>query len=176
MDFKQIEELKKEDCAELLTERLNGKFSSELEPLIIDDALLEVELDQYKDELIKKRIDFELNLLVDNNCATIKAFPESRSNHKMWIFRNILAESNAQLAKERLIAIQEKEIELAQLKIDNEYKEKRRAEYPDMMEYIDAKVKQFSTDQKTQDEGIAQERSYLESCLAVKAKYPKGSK
>lgn len=44
------------------------------------------------------------------------------------------------------------------------YKDARKAEYPDFFEYIDGIVK---NDQ-------AQIQSYIDKCLAVKAKYPKG--
>ena len=43
------------------------------------------------------------------------------------------------------------------------YADKRRAEYPDYREYLDAIVKG--------DE--AQKQKYIDDCLAVKAKYPK---
>ena len=44
------------------------------------------------------------------------------------------------------------------------YADKRRAEYPDYREYLDGIVKG--------DE--AQQQKYINDCLAVKAKYPKG--
>jgi hypothetical protein len=44
------------------------------------------------------------------------------------------------------------------------YKEKRRAEYPPIEDYLDGIVK---NDQ-------AQIQKYIDDCLAVKAKYPKG--
>ena len=46
----------------------------------------------------------------------------------------------------------------------NEYKAKRAAEYPPMTDYLDGVVK---GDQ-------AQVQAYIDACLAVKAKYPKG--
>ena len=46
----------------------------------------------------------------------------------------------------------------------NEYKEKRRNEYPSIVDYIDGVVK---GDQ-------AQIQAYIDACNAVKAKYPKG--
>jgi hypothetical protein len=49
----------------------------------------------------------------------------------------------------------------------------RKQEYPDPMEYNDAKVKQASSIPEIQAEGVAQEQKYLDDCLAVKAKYPK---
>ena len=49
--------------------------------------------------------------------------------------------------------------------VDSEaYKEKRAAEYPDFRDYLDGVVK---GDQ-------AQVQKYIDDCLAVKAKYPKG--
>ena len=50
-----------------------------------------------------------------------------------------------------------------QLVAENEYKEKRMAEYPDFRDYLDGIVK---NDQ-------AQIQAYIDACLAVKAKYPK---
>lgn len=45
----------------------------------------------------------------------------------------------------------------------NGYKSKRSAEYPDFKEYLDGIVKGDQT----------QIKSYIDACLAVKAKYPK---
>jgi len=47
----------------------------------------------------------------------------------------------------------------------NAYKEKRRAEYPNITDYLDAIVKGDDT----------QKQAYIDACLAVKNKYPKGS-
>jgi hypothetical protein len=47
----------------------------------------------------------------------------------------------------------------------NAYIEKRRAEYPNITDYLDAIVKGDDT----------QKQAYIDACLAVKAKYPKGS-
>ncbi len=53
------------------------------------------------------------------------------------------------------------------------YQEKRKREYPLMLDFIDAKVKQRSPDILIKEEGIKQEQDYINKCLAVKAKYPK---
>jgi len=45
------------------------------------------------------------------------------------------------------------------------YKEKRAAEYPNFTDYLDGIVKGDN----------AQVQAYIDACLAVKAKYPKGS-
>lgn len=45
------------------------------------------------------------------------------------------------------------------------YKEKRAAEYPDFRDYLDGIVKGDD----------AQVQAYIDACLAVKAKYPKGA-
>jgi hypothetical protein len=58
----------------------------------------------------------------------------------------------------------EQQDELARQYAANEYKEKRRNEYPSIIEYIDGVVK---GDQ-------AQIDAYIAACQAVKAKYPKG--
>jgi len=47
----------------------------------------------------------------------------------------------------------------------NAYKYQRADEYPDFKEYLDAIVKGDDT----------QKQAYIDACLAVKAKYPKGS-
>ena len=46
------------------------------------------------------------------------------------------------------------------------YIAKRQAEYPPMADYLDAIVKGDT----------AQQQAYIDACLAVKAKYPKGTK
>jgi hypothetical protein len=55
----------------------------------------------------------------------------------------------------------------------SDYAARRAAEYPPQIEYIDAQVKKASTDPAMLAAGWAQERAYLDACLAVKAKYPK---
>ena len=49
----------------------------------------------------------------------------------------------------------------------------RAQEYPPLTDYIDAQVKKASSDPVVRVEGKAQERTYIEACLAVKEKYPK---
>ena len=53
------------------------------------------------------------------------------------------------------------------------YAQKRRAEYPDIADFLDAQVKLASTNADLQAEGQAQLATYVACCLAVKAKYPK---
>jgi hypothetical protein len=53
---------------------------------------------------------------------------------------------------------------ITQEELDNQYKIDRRREYPDFKDYLDGIVK---GDQ-------AQVQAYIDACLAVKAKYPKG--
>lgn len=53
------------------------------------------------------------------------------------------------------------------------YTELRKREYPPIIDYIDAKVKQGSLNQTTIQEGIAQEKKYIQDCLDIKIKYPK---
>lgn len=58
------------------------------------------------------------------------------------------------------------EAEIARLQVEyisQEYQRKRAAEYPDFRDYLDGIVK---GDQ-------AQVQTYIDACLAVKAKYPK---
>ena len=60
----------------------------------------------------------------------------------------------------------------AQIEAGKTYAERRRAEYPSITDYADAKVKQGSLDPVIQEEGRQQEAKYVNDCLAVKAKYP----
>lgn len=53
---------------------------------------------------------------------------------------------------------------LQQAEQTNKYKELRATEYPPMADYLDAIVKGDT----------AQQQAYIDACLAVKAKYPKG--
>lgn len=53
------------------------------------------------------------------------------------------------------------------------YSELRAAAYPPFTDYLDAKVKQASTDPAIVADGEAQEAAYLEACLAVKQQFPK---
>lgn len=53
------------------------------------------------------------------------------------------------------------------------YAEKRAAEYPNYLDYLDAQVKKASDDDDIRAAGLIQEQEYLAACLAVKAKYPK---
>lgn len=50
--------------------------------------------------------------------------------------------------------------------------ELRKAAYPAIEVYLDAKVKQQSPDAAIVAVGVTQEQKYLTDCLAVKAKYP----
>ena len=64
------------------------------------------------------------------------------------------------------ISLDEIKAELARLQAEYEklsYKRQRASEYPDVKDYIDGVVK---NDQ-------AQIQTYIDACLAVKAKYPK---
>lgn len=55
--------------------------------------------------------------------------------------------------------------EAVQAYVDSQaYISKRQAEYPPMADYLDAIVKGDT----------AQQQAYIDACLAVKAKYPKG--
>jgi len=56
------------------------------------------------------------------------------------------------------------------------YKERRKAEYPPVLDFVDAQVKKLSGDPVLAEEGRAQEAAYVQASLAVKAKYPKPEK
>lgn len=50
---------------------------------------------------------------------------------------------------------------------------RRLAAYPDKAEYLDAKVKQASSNPVIREEGLAQEAAYCQACLQVKIDFPK---
>ena len=54
------------------------------------------------------------------------------------------------------------------------YVMQRAAEYPPMLDYIDAQVKKASADPAVRAAGLLQEAAYLAACAAIKTKYPKG--
>jgi len=60
-------------------------------------------------------------------------------------------------------ACENEKIRLQTIRNNNDYKEKRAAEYPPMTDYLDALVK---NDQE-------QIQNYIDKCLTVKNKYPK---
>jgi hypothetical protein len=71
------------------------------------------------------------------------------------------SEGNEVILNEELISA-----EMVRLQADydsNEYKRKRKEEYPNFLEYLDGIVKNDS----------AQIKAYIDACNAVKAKYPK---
>lgn len=82
---------------------------------------------------------------------------------------NVHAYDETQTPAEGLTAITEQEKDALILQAQNAvfarmtYKEKRKAEYPPMSDYVDGVVK---GDQ-------AQINAYVAACLAIKAKYPK---
>jgi len=56
-----------------------------------------------------------------------------------------------------------------------DYRFLRAQAYPDFREYLDAKVKQSSSDLSIVQEGSDQEKKYLSDCLKVKEKIPKNN-
>lgn len=92
-------------------------------------------------------------------------FKEGKGISNCSLFKNI--------PKEDLI-----EVEVTQEEWDKDYElsyvEKRKREYPSQFDYLDAKVKQESFIEQIREEGINQEQEYINKCLAVKAKHPKG--
>jgi hypothetical protein len=72
------------------------------------------------------------------------------------------SEGNEVILNEELISA---EMERLQAEYDsNEYKRKRKEEYPNFLEYLDGIVKNDT----------AQIQAYIDACKEVKAKYPKG--
>ena len=53
------------------------------------------------------------------------------------------------------------------------YADLRRAAYPPVADFLDARVKQHSMDSTIRAAGAVQEEEYLLACLGVKQKYPK---
>ncbi len=53
------------------------------------------------------------------------------------------------------------------------YAQKRQAEYPDIADFLDAQVKLLSGNKNLSEEGQKQLDTYVQTCLAVKKKYPK---
>lgn len=70
---------------------------------------------------------------------------------------------------------QEYTVEITDVVVDllAECQAKRAAAYPPIEDYMDAKVKQASSDPTIVAEGLAQEQAYLAACLAVKLQFPK---
>lgn len=63
--------------------------------------------------------------------------------------------------------------EALQEKEKNAYRELRAAAYPPIEDFLDAKVKQTSSDPVVAGEGLRQEQNYYKECLAVKERYQK---
>jgi hypothetical protein len=76
-------------------------------------------------------------------------------------FKGIVAKDESEL--DDLVQAHIAYLDLGQVKYVQSYADKRRNEYPPVEEYLDGLVK---NDQ-------AQMQSYIDKCLAVKAKYPK---
>jgi hypothetical protein len=110
MDFKQIEELKKEDVVTELERRIFEKLPDMIGVVKPED--LDAELIMYKRELLEKAIPEELSKLIDNNSATIEAFPEAVDNHAKWVEVNIKNNKDIADAVAKVKAIKAKEIEL----------------------------------------------------------------
>jgi hypothetical protein len=98
--------------------------------------------------------------MIDKSDAILSLRPGAewvlRGDDIEWMDQNQSQPSESEIANE-----------LARLKVVAEskaYQSKRAAEYPSIADYIDGIVK---GDQ-------AQVQAYIDACLAVKAKYPKG--
>jgi hypothetical protein len=53
------------------------------------------------------------------------------------------------------------------------YADLRRAAYPPVADFLDARVKQHSLDSTIRAAGAVQEEAYLTACLEVKERFPK---
>jgi mRNA degradation ribonuclease J1/J2 len=85
----------------------------------------------------------------------------------------IINQPSEELAIAKYNAIKLAETQREYEELNPPYTVLRAKEYPDFREYLDAKVKQASTDDIVIMQGQLQEEKYLSDCLAVKAKYPK---
>jgi len=116
MTFTEISNLQVADCRDTLEQRLLAKMA---EPTnVISEEEIAAELELYKVELTKQRIHHEVKGLVQNNCATIAAYPEAGDNYSKWIDLNILSNDNLPDAIIKLKAIQGNEITLAATQIE----------------------------------------------------------
>jgi len=110
MGLRSVDKIKTEEVAEILRKRLDEKFPEQAGTFKDED--LAAELIMYKKDLKTELIPVEVKELVQNNSATIEAFPEAADNYSKWVEENILKEENVDVAASRLQAIKDKEIEL----------------------------------------------------------------
>jgi hypothetical protein len=105
-----------------------------------------------------------MNLNIDITNALSSLVPNTK-----WVFQGEVTYENltwldTEIAKPSKSALDAEIIRL-QTEYDNkEYQRNRAAEYPPVTDYLDAIVKGDT----------AQQQTYIDACLAVKAKYPKG--
>jgi hypothetical protein len=107
-----------------------------------------------------------INNITNNGIQGFQIFDEQGNEY-------FLVEETEELALAKYNAIKESEAKREYEKLNPPYNVLRAKEYPPMADYLDAKVKQASTEEAIRQQGIEQEKKYLADCLAVKAKYPK---
>jgi len=96
-------------------------------------------------------------VLNDTNEIHLIKYDVGNQSFKIYIIN----EGNEVILNEELIAT---EMEKLQAEYDsNEYKRKRKEEYPNFLEYLDGIVKNDTE----------QIQTYIDACLAIKTKYPK---
>jgi len=116
MTFTEISNLQVADCRDTLEQRLLAKMA---EPAnVISEEEIAAELELYKVELTKQRIHHEVKGLVQNNCATLAAYPGAGGNYSKWIEDNIVNDSSLPDAIIKLQAIQAQETILAAAQIE----------------------------------------------------------
>jgi hypothetical protein len=111
MGLRSVDTIKTTDVTEILRKRLDEKFPEQAGTFKDED--LAAELIMYKKDLKAELIPVEIKELVQNNSATIEAFPEAAGNYSKWVEENILKEENVDVAASRLQAIKDKEVELS---------------------------------------------------------------
>lgn len=105
---------------------------------------------------------------VPNKDFYVRIVAEGGMPELIWLSPDLPEPSLTEL--EKAIAAEQTAIKAAA------YLGQRAAEYPALTDYIDAQVKKASSDPATQQAGLDQETAYLNACLSIKQKYPKGDK
>jgi hypothetical protein len=110
MGLRSVDTIKTTDIEEILRKRLDEKFPEQVGTFKDED--LAAELVIYKRERKVELIPETVKELIQNNSATIEAFPEAADNYSKWVEENILKEEDVDMAASRLQAIKDKETEL----------------------------------------------------------------
>lgn len=129
-----------------------------------------------KIKVIQKDLAFLTYMVEDNN---VDAFISNIPNLGHGLPERTISYRDANTDEEIIEVLpQEYTVEIEDLNNNYEWKLQqcyaaRRAAYPPIEDYLDAKVKQASSDPAVQIEGLTQEQEYLQACLLVKQSIPK---